>query len=44
MKRSVLTTLISMALLAANSLGQKPAPTPPPVPLLKSVQQPIDVV
>ena len=44
MKRRVLTTLISMALLAANSLAQQPAPTPPPVPVLKPIQSPVDVV
>jgi VWFA-related protein len=39
MKRRVLTTLVSIALLAANSRAQQPAPTPPPVPVLRSPQK-----
>jgi len=42
MKRSVLTTLVSMALLAANTGAQQPLPTPPPVPVLQSPQKPDD--
>jgi VWFA-related protein len=42
MERRVLTTLISMALLAANSRAQQPLPTPPPAPVLQSPQKPDD--
>lgn len=39
MKRRVLTTLISILLLASNSHAQQPTATPPPVPVLKSQPQ-----